>query len=101
MIETWGPLEYAILGAVIMAIVLAVGWYLSYTAVRLDRLHHRVMGTAAALDAQLVRRAEAALEVAYIAGIDPPLPRCSPPRRGRRWTTRSRGPRHGWTPSRS
>jgi hypothetical protein len=71
MIETWGPLEYAILGAVIMAIVLAVGWYLSYTAVRLDRLHHRVMGTAAALDAQLVRRAEAALEVAYIAGIDP------------------------------
>jgi hypothetical protein len=71
MMQTWGPLEYAILGAAIMAVLLAIGWYLSYTAVRLDRLHHRVMGTAAALDAQLVRRAEAALEVAYIAGIDP------------------------------
>ncbi|WP_154402066.1 hypothetical protein [Ornithinimicrobium cavernae] len=67
----WGPQEIAIIGAAVLAVLLALGWYLSYTAVRLDRLHHRVMGTAAALDAQLVRRAEAALEVAYIAGIDP------------------------------
>lgn len=71
MIRHWGPLEFAIVGAVLLALLLAVGWYLSYTAVRLDRLHHRVIGTAAALDAQLVRRAEAALEVAYVAGIDP------------------------------
>lgn len=71
MIERWGPLEFAILAATLLAVLLALGWYLSYTAVRLDRLHHRVKGTAAALDAQLVRRAEAALEVAYLAGIDP------------------------------
>lgn len=71
MITDWGLLEFGILAASILAVLLAVGWYLSYTAVRLDRLHHRVMGTAAALDAQLVRRAEAALEVAYVAGIDP------------------------------
>ncbi len=67
----WGPQEWVILAAVLLAALLAFGWYLSYTAVRLDRLHHRVIGTAAALDAQLVRRAEAALEVAYVAGIDP------------------------------
>lgn len=67
----WGIQEWIILGSVLLAALLALGWYLSYTAVRLDRLHHRVIGTAAALDAQLVRRAEAALEVAYIAGIDP------------------------------
>lgn len=67
----WGVQEWVILGAIVLAALLALGWYLSYTAVRLDRLHHRVIGTAAALDAQLVRRAEAALEVAYMAGIDP------------------------------
>ena len=67
----WDIQEWVVLGAVVLAALLALGWYLSYTAVRLDRLHHRVIGTAAALDAQLVRRAEAALEVAYIAGIDP------------------------------
>lgn len=67
----WDIQEWVILGAIVLAALLALGWYLSYTAVRLDRLHHRVIGTASALDAQLVRRAEAALEVAYIAGIDP------------------------------
>lgn len=67
----WELLEWLVVGAVVLAVLLAVGWYLSYTAVRLDRLHHRVIGTGAALDAQLVRRAEATLEVAYIAGIDP------------------------------
>lgn len=70
-LDTWGYGETIVVIAVVLAVLLAVGWYLSYTAVRLDRLHHRVIGTAAALDAQLVRRAEAALEVAYLAGIDP------------------------------
>lgn len=70
-IDRWGFGETIVVIAVVLAVLLAVGWYLSYTAVRLDRLHHRVIGTAAALDAQLVRRAEAALEVAYLAGIDP------------------------------
>lgn len=41
-----------------------VGFYLSWTAGRLDRLHARVDASWAALDAQLVRRAAAARAVA-------------------------------------
>ena len=39
-------------------LVLALfAWYLSFSASRIDRLHHRVEGARSALDAQLVRRA--------------------------------------------
>jgi len=55
----------------VLAVLLAVGWYLSYAAVRLDRLHTRLEATAAALDAQVVRRAECAIETAYARGLDP------------------------------
>lgn len=55
----------------IVAILLAFAWYLTYTAARLHRLHTRVEGTYAALDAQLVRRAEAVLEVANLGLVDP------------------------------
>lgn len=48
----------------VLAALLAVGWYLSYLARRLDRLHHRVESAAAALREQLVRRAAAAVRVA-------------------------------------
>ena len=41
-------------------VLLVLGWYLSYSAGRLDRLHHRVETSRAALDAQLARRAAAA-----------------------------------------
>ncbi|MFI7588851.1 hypothetical protein ACIB24_17440 [Spongisporangium articulatum] len=54
---TWGLLA--------LAVALAVGWYLSYLAGRLDRLHHRVEASWAALDAQLARRAAVAREVAH------------------------------------
>ncbi len=59
---------------IIMLIALAVvalGWYLTYTAARLHRLHTRVEGSFAALDARLVRRAEAALELANSGALDP------------------------------
>ena len=56
--------------ALLLAAALAVAWYLSYTAARLDRLHARVEGSLAALDAQLVRRAEVALELANAAHLD-------------------------------
>jgi hypothetical protein len=46
-------------------------WYLSYTASRLDRLHHRVETSWASLDALLQQRAAMALEVAHLSGIDP------------------------------
>lgn len=60
-------------GWVVLAIVLllALGWYLSFSASRLDRLHHRVEGASAVLDAQLVRRAEAAVALAGSGLLDP------------------------------
>ena len=53
----------------VLAVLLVVGWYLSYSAGRLDRLHHRVESTRAALEGQLARRAAAALESAQ--ALDP------------------------------
>ena len=53
-----------------VGVLVALGWYLSYSAARLDRLHARVEGTLAALDAQLVRRAEATLELVNSATLD-------------------------------
>lgn len=55
----------------VVLLVAVVAWYLSFSASRLDRLHHRVEGARSALDAQLVRRAEAALELATSGGLDP------------------------------
>ena len=55
---------------VALVVLVALGWYLSYSAARLDRLHARVQGTLAALDAQLVRRAEATLELVSSGAID-------------------------------
>ena len=57
--------------AIVVAVLLAVAWYLSYSAARLDRLHTRVEGALSALDAQLVRRAEAALELANSRVLEP------------------------------
>lgn len=55
----------------VFALVALASWYLTYTAARLDRLHTRVEGSVSALDAQLVRRAEAILEVARAGWLDP------------------------------
>jgi hypothetical protein len=52
-----------------VAVLLVLGWYLSYSAARLDRLHHQVETLRAALDAQLARRAAAAVEAAPL--LDP------------------------------
>lgn len=46
-------------------------WYLTFTASRLDRLHHRVETSWASLDALLQRRAAIALEMAHIPSLDP------------------------------
>jgi hypothetical protein len=58
-------------GVVAVAVLLGLAWYLSYSAARLDRLHARVEGALSALDAQLVRRAEATLELANSGALDP------------------------------
>lgn len=63
------PSPDGILWLVTFAALLA--WYLSYTAARLDRLHSRVEGSLSALDAQLIRRAEASLELANSGALDP------------------------------
>ena len=57
--------------AVTAALVFLLAWYLSYSASRLDRLHAKVEGALSALDAALVRRAEAALELANSGSLDP------------------------------
>jgi hypothetical protein len=46
-------------------------WYLSFSAGRLDRLHHRVETSWATLDSLLQRRAAISLEVARSAITDP------------------------------
>ena len=54
------------------AVLAFVGfWYLSFSASRLDRLHHRVETSWASLDSLLQRRAAIALEVARSAITDP------------------------------
>lgn len=56
---------------IVALVLLAAAWYLSYSASRLDRLHAKVEGAVSALDAQLVRRAEATLELATSGSVDP------------------------------
>src|SRR6266436_823462 len=48
-----------------------VGVYVSWRAGRLDRLHARVDGARAALDAALLRRSSVALELAACGLLDP------------------------------
>lgn len=57
--------------ALAVALLSLIAWRLSYTAARLDRLHGRVEGTLSALDGQLVRRAEASLDLARSGSLDP------------------------------
>lgn len=59
-------------GLVVLLVVLAVlfGLYLSWTATRLDRLHVRLDAARVALEAQLVRRSTAVLELARSGLLD-------------------------------
>ena len=58
---------------VIAMIVLIFAWHLSFSASRLDRLHHRVETSWEHLDALLQRRAALALEIAHQSDLDPAL----------------------------
>ncbi|CCH75972.1 putative secreted protein [Nostocoides japonicum T1-X7] len=55
----------------VLVVLVLIAWQLTYNASRLDRLHTRVEGALSALDAQLVRRAEATLELANSGELDP------------------------------
>ena len=52
----------------VVVVVVAIATYLTWVAARVDRLHHRVAAAEAALDAQLVRRAAAAVTLAELDG---------------------------------
>jgi len=52
-------------------LILLLIWYLTFSANRLDRLHHRAETSWANLDAILQRRAALALDIAHEAKIDP------------------------------
>lgn len=56
---------------VVIAVLVLFGVYLSSTAGRLDRLHHRVDTAYASLDAQLLRRSGAAVSIAGSGRLDP------------------------------
>lgn len=56
----------------VLAALLVVGLWLSWTANRLDRMHHRIDVARGTLDAQLLRRSGAALELAASETLDPP-----------------------------
>jgi hypothetical protein len=55
----------------VVVVLVAIGLYLSWTAGRLDRLHTRTEAARAALDAQLLRRASVAQELATAGVLDP------------------------------
>ena len=54
-----------------LAVLAAIALYLTWTAGRLDRLHARIDAARAALDAQLLRRASVAQELATSGVLDP------------------------------
>ena len=72
----------------VLFVLVIIAWYLTYTAARLDRLHVRLTGTLAALDAQLVRRAEASLELANSGFWTARRHSSWPPPPPSRWRTR-------------
>jgi hypothetical protein len=59
---------WAVLG---IAIAVALLLWLSWTANRLDRMHHRIEVARASLDTHLLRRSGAALELATSGTLDP------------------------------
>ena len=56
---------------ILILIVAFFAWYLSYSATRLDRLHHLVVSSWANLDSLLQRRAAIAIEIARSEISDP------------------------------
>ena len=56
---------------VLVLLAVLVGLWLSWTAQRLDRVHHRIDVARASLDTWLLRRSGAALELATSGTLDP------------------------------
>lgn len=56
---------------VLILFAVLIGWYLSFSASRLDRLHHRVETSWATLDSLLQKRAALAQEIVAESNLDP------------------------------
>lgn len=54
-----------------LLLLILIGWYLSFSASRLDRLHHRVETSWATLDSLLQKRAALAQEIVVKSNLDP------------------------------
>ncbi len=63
-------MEWAYVTAVLV-VLLALGLWLSWTANRLDRMHHRIDVARASLETQLLHRSSTALELATSGALDP------------------------------
>jgi len=63
-------IEYLYVAAAIL-LAITLGLWLSWTANRLDRMHHRIELARASLDAQLLHRSGTALELATTGALDP------------------------------
>ena len=57
--------------AALLVVLLFLGSWLSWTAQRLNRLHHRLDMARGSLDTQLLRRSGAAVELATSGALDP------------------------------
>jgi len=55
----------------ILLLIVLIGWYLSFSASRLDRLHHRDETSWATLDSLLQKRAALAQEIVAESNLDP------------------------------
>jgi len=55
----------------ILLFVVLIGWYLSFSASRLDRLHHKVETSWATLDSLLQQRAALAHDIVSESNLDP------------------------------
>lgn len=62
---------WVIVATVTVLVLLALAAWLSWTATRLDRIHHRLEVARASLETQLLRRSGAALELATSGALDP------------------------------
>ena len=64
-----GVLLLTVLAAAL--VLLALGWSLYARALRVDRLHRQVLGSRATLEAQLVHRGQAVIDLAATGALDP------------------------------
>ena len=67
----WLPFTPALLAVALVVMLVVVGAWLTWTANRLDRMHHRIDVSRGAFDAQLLRRSSATLELASSDAVDP------------------------------